>query len=234
MVCPGVKPRRLLPDQHALARQWFHPPGQWLQQASFHFPASSFLQLSISLQITCPWLINLQAFQQSLYNHSLEGRVFTQAQLLHISSSSLQSNDSTPTSADPEWEDIFPLILFLTWLGLSSVWVHRVSLACHPAAKCFESHSTSHLTVLLVRSSPTQFLIRLLMSCCLLSRTNNHYLFLVPVPSICHHSGHQREATISYSGPYFQCYKLMQRPARAQNLQSTTKRRYMSKRCWLD
>lgn len=96
------------------ALQWFYPLGQWLQQASFHFSFSSFLQLSISVPISCPRPINLEAFQQSLYYYSLEGRVFTQAQFLDISSSSLQSNDSTPTSAFPKWEDVFPLFLFLT------------------------------------------------------------------------------------------------------------------------
>ncbi len=133
---PRVRTRRLLPDHHTLARdsvtalQWFYPLGQWLQQASFHFSFCSFLQLSISALIRP---INLESFQQSLYYYSLKRRVFTQAQFLDISSSSLQSNESTPTSAVPEWEDIFPLFLFITWLGLSSVWVHRVSLACYPA-----------------------------------------------------------------------------------------------------
>lgn len=47
---------------------------------------------------SCPTHINLEAFQQSLYYDSLERRVFTQAQFLDISSSSVQSNDSTPTS----------------------------------------------------------------------------------------------------------------------------------------
>lgn len=121
---PRVKSRRLLPDHRALAKdsvtalQRFYSPRRWLQQATFHFSFSSFLQLSIPVLIRP---INLETFQQSLYYYSLETVVFTQAQFLDISSSSLQSNDSTPTSVVPELEDIFTLFLCLTWLGLSSL-----------------------------------------------------------------------------------------------------------------
>lgn len=80
----------------------------WLLRAVFF----SFLQLSISMQISDPEPINLQTFQQSLYCCSPVSCAFTQMQLFNVSSSFFHSNDSTPTSALPEEENIFRLFLF--------------------------------------------------------------------------------------------------------------------------
>lgn len=47
-----------------------------------------------------------------------------------------------------------------------------------------------------------------------LSKTNNHYLFPTLVPSICHHCGHLREGTISYSRLYLQFQNLIMKGLR--------------------
>lgn len=113
-LAPGSGPRWILPHYRTLARDSvqrcsgfsvFHP----LAATRCLF---SFLQLSISMQISYPEPINLQTFQQSLYCCSPVSCAFTQMQLFNVSSSFFHSNDSTPTSALPEEENIFPLFLF--------------------------------------------------------------------------------------------------------------------------
>lgn len=68
-----------------------------------------------------------------------------------------------------------------------------------------------------------------------LLRTNNHYLFLILVPSICHRRCCMREATISYSRCNLQFHNMMiikgphdLEQAKETYPQLTAKKRYMS------
>lgn len=127
-------PLLVLPDHHTLERDSGTGPPWFF----------SFLQRSISVPISCPKPINLEAFQQSLYYRSL---AFSHGHSFSTLPHPLYSH-STPTSALPEREDILLLFWFQLDWGSEVPEFTEFLLLVIQLPNTPESHSTSRLTLL--------------------------------------------------------------------------------------